>query len=769
MMGGAPAAELVRKLQTAVALHRDGRLDEAERFYREVIQQAPAQPDALHFLGVLEGQRGRHDAALMLMERAIAINPRLTAALYNRANLLRELGRREDALAGYSAALAVKPDNAAALNNRGAVLDELGRHEDAIADFDRVLRLQPAHADAHVNRGNALQALSRFDAALAGYERALALEPGNVAEIYGKANVLASVGRGSEALAAYDRALALGGENADVLSNRANLLGNLHRIDAALDSFARAIAAAPDRVEPYTNRAVVLMHASRFEEARMDYERALAIKPNHEPALYGRGSALIELNRHDEAIAALRELVQRNPDYPYAQGMLVHAQKTACDWRDPAAESAMVDAIRAGKRVASPLTLLAASDSASAKLLCSQILVRDKYSGPYRSLWSGEAFHHDRIRIGYLSADLRVHPVATLMAGVFEHHDRSRFDTIAFSYGAGDGSAMRARLVQCFTRFHDIGGLSDDDAAALIRKSEIDILIDLTGFTASARTGILALRPAPVQINYLGFAGTMGAPFADYILADRIVIPEAQKPTYTEKVVYLPGSYLPHDRTRRIAPAPSRAQAGLPEGAFVFASFNNSFKLAPATFDVWMRLLKAVEGSVLWLSAPNPAAIRNLQREAEARGVSAARLIFAARVPAPEDHLARLGLADLFLDTLPYNAHTTAMDALWAGLPVLTAIGESFAGRVAASLLHAAELPELVCESLVSYEAAALALARNPGQLATIREKLAANRARCSLFDTERFTRGLERAYGAMWQRTQRGLPPESFDVEVLP
>jgi predicted O-linked N-acetylglucosamine transferase (SPINDLY family) len=415
--------------------------------------------------------------------------------------------------------------------------------------------------------------------------------------------------------------------------------------------------------------------------------------------------------------------------------------------------------------VATPLALLAVSDSAPDKLRCSQILMQDKYP-PREPLWRGEIYRHDRVRVAYLSADLRTHPVGILMAGVFEHHDRTRFQTVAIAHGLDDGSEMRSRLKRTFDRFVDVQGKSDRDVASLLRALEIDIAVDLTSLTANARPGILAFRPAPVQVNYLGFAGSMGAPFVDYILADRIVLPYEHQSFYSERVAYLPDSYMPHDSQRAIsADIPSRSALGLPETGFVFASFNNSYKFTAPMFDIWMRLLRAVEGSVLWLPSANPTAMRNLQREAEARGVSPERIVFAPHLPAAEDHLARLRAADLFLDTLPYNAHSTAMDALWAGLPILTVKGQSFASRVAASLLTAAGLPELIAESLDAYEALALDLARNPTSLAALREKLRDRRDNCALFDTARFTRNLEAALGMMWERTQRGEPPATFSV----
>jgi predicted O-linked N-acetylglucosamine transferase (SPINDLY family) len=347
-----------------------------------------------------------------------------------------------------------------------------------------------------------------------------------------------------------------------------------------------------------------------------------------------------------------------------------------------------------------------------------------------------------------------------------EHHDKTRFETTAVSLRAGDGSEMRRRIEAAFDRFIDVQAMSDAQVATMLRELEVDIAIDLNGYAGEKRPGILAHRPAPVQVNYLGYPGTMDVPFINYIIADHVVIPDKHQIHYSEKVVCLPHAYLPNDRKRRIAEkTPSRAEEGLPETGFVFACLNNTYKIGPEMFDVWMRLLRGVDGSVLWLKSTNTAAMSNLRREAKARGVAPERLVFASRVPRAEDHLARLRLADLFLDTLPYNAHATACDALWAGLPVLTCTGNSFPARVGASLLHAIGLPELVTSSLAEYEELALALARNPERLAGIKAKLMRNRDTEPLFDTARFTRDLESAYTAMWERQQAGLPPTSFAV----
>jgi predicted O-linked N-acetylglucosamine transferase (SPINDLY family) len=426
-------------------------------------------------------------------------------------------------------------------------------------------------------------------------------------------------------------------------------------------------------------------------------------------------------------------------------------------------------AVAAGSIAIVPLSFLAIPSRSADQFTCAKIYTADRFPDFPVPLWQGERYSHQRIRVAYLSADLRNHPVAVLTAGLFERHDRSRFETIAISLGVNTPDPMRERLKTAFDQFFDVKIKNDREIAALVRDMEIDIAVDLGGFTDDARPIVFAQRPAPVQVNYLGYAGTLGQNYWDYIIADRFVIPENCHENYAEKVVYLPDSYMANDDSRKISsPTPSRREAGLPDNGFVFCCFNNNFKITPNVFDIWMRLLREVEGSVLWLSAANSSVANNLRREAEKRGISAERLIFAPRVQLNEDHLARLRLAGMFLDTVYYNAHATASDALWAGLPVITCPGQTFASRVAGSLLNTVGLPELVTQSLADYEALALKLARDPELLAAIKQKLARQRASYPLFNTERFTRHMEAAYTAMWQRYQQGEPPQSFAVSPL-
>jgi predicted O-linked N-acetylglucosamine transferase (SPINDLY family) len=418
----------------------------------------------------------------------------------------------------------------------------------------------------------------------------------------------------------------------------------------------------------------------------------------------------------------------------------------------------------ANEKVINPFPLLALNDDALLHKKSSEIYVQSRY--PLNPVL-GPIIKHpqsQKIRVGYFSADFKNHPVAFLIAQLFEMHDRNKFETHAFSL-VGASDEMRGRLAKAFDHFINIQTQSDVQVAQLARSFGIDIAVDLTGLTKDARTGIFAHRAAPIQVNYLGYPGTMGADYIDYIIADKTLISPELQSYYSEKVIYLPYSYQVNDRKRLISDRKfTRQELGLPEHGFIFCCFNNNFKILPATFEGWMRILKAVEGSVLWLFQDNSWAVENLKKEAEKQGISADRLVFAERMPLPE-HLARHRQADLFLDTFPYNAHTTASDALWTGLPVLTLIGRSFASRVAASLLNAVGLPELITNTQEEYESLAIELAMNPQKLTDIKLKLDRNRLTTPLFDTPLFTKNLEDAYIKMHERYLEGLPPECINI----
>jgi len=488
----------------------------------------------------------------------------------------------------------------------------------------------------------------------------------------------------------------------------------LRRQTEALTDFETAIALNPGFAEAYSNKGNVLQELKHFDLAVESYDKALALRPDYADAHYNRGNALQELKQTPAARDAYIEALRLEPAYEYLPGALLHTRMHLADWTATADGIDQLEAaILAGGRVA-PFPVLALTDSPAVQRAAAETWIRDKVPRRHGlGAFAGRP-RSSRLRIGYFSADFHNHAMAYLMAELYEAHDRSRFELTGFSLGPDRNDEMRQRISGTFDRFVDVRTQSDREIAQLARSLEIDIAVDLNGFTQGARLGAFAEGCAPIQVNFLGYPGTIGAPYIDYIIADRNSIPEASQPHYAEKIVYLPHSYQVNDSRRAISDRVfSRAELGLPKEGFVFCCFNNGYKILPRIFDIWMRLLGQIPGSVLWLLADTPIAVENLRREAEARGVAGDRLVFAGRMPLA-DHLARHRAADLFIDTLPYNAHTTASDALWAGLPVLTCQGESFAGRVASSLLNAVDLPELVTTNLDDYEAARPASGQPP-------------------------------------------------------
>jgi len=546
-------------------------------------------------------------------------------------------------------------------------------------------------------------------------------------------------------------------------------LKELRRIEEALASYDKAVALKPDYAEVYSNRGIALHDLKRSEEALASYDRAIALQPDYAEAYNNRGNALQDLKRWEEALASYERALAAAVDHPYAFSGAADCVMKLCDWDERTRFAADVNAHVSGKKsIVYPFVLLGYSGDPALQLQCARNSIEDMFPSLPSPFWSGQTWHHDKLRVAYLSADFRSHPVAYLTAELFGQHDRSHLEIIGVSFGVDDRGEMRKRLVAAFDEFHDVRRTSDKEVAKLLYDRQVDIAIDLMGYTQDSRPGIFAHRPAPVQASYLGFPATMGTQFIDYIIADKVVAPFEHQQFYTEKIVHLPDCFQVNDSKRKIAEnAPTRQKMGLPEHAFVFCCFNAVWKITPAIFDIWMQLLHQVEGSVLWLIWDNESAERNLRKEAQRRGIDPSRLVFAGRLPFDE-YLARDCLADLFLDTLPYNAGTTASDALWVGLPVLTCKGKAFAGRMAASLLHAVGVPELIACNLEEYKALALKLARNRALLAEIKAKLVRNRNTYPLFNTDRFARHIEAAYTTMWETWQHGELPKSFKVEPI-
>ena len=676
--------------------------------------------------------------------------------------------RFDDAKRDFDKFLEVQPRHFGALNLIAVVSMQHGEFKEAAGYLRRAIAIDARSDGTHYNFGMALTALGSLSDALAAFSTALAINPRAPETWNSRGAALSQLERHVEALADFDKAISLRADFAEAFYNKGKSLALCRRSHDALTAFDAALRIKPDLAEAWIGRGNILAEWERSDDALEAFETAKRIKPGLPDAWLGCGNVFARTSRFDEAAAVYQVALDAAPGLKFGRGYLLHAKSNACDWDGLAAGwSAVIADARRGVLASLPFPLLATAMSSADQLSYAKVYAADRFRNSADAAPRAARPPSDRIRLAYLSADFREHATAQLMAGVFEHHDRTRFETIAVSYGADDGSAMRARLTGAFDRFVDIRQTSDQDAAALLRELNVDIAVDLKGYTDRNRLDILATRPAPLQVSYLGYPGTTGASFIDYIVADKFLIPEADRPFYSETIVYLPDSYQCNDATRRIAEMqPTRAEAGLPADGFVFCSFNNSYKITPEIFDVWTPLLRDVEGSVLWLLESNASCVGHLKREAEKRGIAPERLVFAPRV-APADHLARHRLADLFLDTPNYNAHTTASDALWCGLPVLTCAGETFAGRVAGSLLSAIGLPELITTSLDDYERLALRIARDPALAASLRAKLAQNRMTFPLFDTSRFTRHLEAAYVHMWERHQRGEPPA--DIAVAP
>jgi predicted O-linked N-acetylglucosamine transferase (SPINDLY family) len=750
-------------LDQAIALHRQGRLAEAETLYRQVLAQDAGQFWPHYHLGVLLMQAGRFAEAVAALQQALARKEGDLATLVNLGMALRHQGRPADALPPLARAIAIQPGLAETHYQQAAALYELGRADEAGAAAGRALAHEPHHLNALFLHALALEGQGRAQEARAAYDRLLRRQPDHLNGLNNRALLAWGAGEAEAALADLDRALALNPDHAPARTNRALVLGGSGRAADALADYERLLTLTPGDAEIWNRHGATLRALGRDREALHSFDRALALEPDHVIALANRGYLRWVVDyRYDDAKADLARALARDPGQPWLEGELFFLKMQGADWEDFADGRAALEAgVKAGRQVVKPFAFQAISSDPAALQACARILAAEFAVLPAAL---GAARAAGRIRVGYVSADLREQATAYLMAGVYEAHDRNDFEIIAFDNGAAEQSPMRTRLERAFDRIVPIAALSDDAACQAVRGAGIDILVNLNGWFGKPRMALFARRAAPVQVNYLGFPGTLGTAAMDYIIADRIVIPDGEQGFYDEKVVWLPDSYQANDN-RRARPAPTTRPAhGLPDGAFVFCNFNQNYKLTPETFALWLRVLQRCPDSVLWLLHDHDVALPRLRAQAQHRGVAAERLFFAPLVP-QEQHLSRVALADLFLDGLPYNAHTTGSDALWAGVPLVTCRGTAFAGRVAASLLAAAGLPELVTQTPAEFEALAVALAQDRERLAALRARLARDRDTCALFDTARFTRHLETAYRIMMARHRDGQAPEAFAV----
>ncbi len=743
--GKGKGADPQAALAAALEHHRGGRLDKAKRLYERVLRQQPDNADALHLLGLTAHQAGRHERAIELIGKATRISPENGHFFNNLGEAYRSAGRRDEAIRCYQQALKLDASDAMALNNLGNALAEQGKMDEAAASYLRALDIDPGYAEAHSNLGDALAGQEKMDEAAVCYRRAIEINP-HLAQVHDSlATALTALGQTQEAAASYHRALDIDPGYVPALNNLGNLLSSMGKWDEAEDCYRRSLEMAPDLAQVHVHLGNLLADRKKPREAIDSYRRALKIKA----------------------------------DFSEAVAQLLHQSQMAFMWRDLEELSPRLDQLTAAE--------IAGGESVGETPFINVSRCLDPHwnLGVARS-WSREISlrvskpaadvpRRDRdgkkapITIGYLSRDFYNHATAHLMLSLFTLHDREKFRVRAYSYGPRDGSFYRQRIEQDCDGFADIRDLNDVEAAKRIGADKVDILVDLKGHTQGNRLGICALRPAPVQAAYLGFPGTTGADFIDYVITDRIVTPEEHLPFYSEQPAYLPHTYQVNDHRQAISERGfRRADFALPEYAVVFCSFNQAYKIEPVMFSVWADILNAIPGSVLWLLASTAFAEGNLRDEAKARGVAPERLIFAGKLP-KDEHLERTRLADLVLDTRICNGHTTTSDALWAGVPVITLLGAHFASRVSASLLYALGLPELVTHSIEDYRDLALRLAQNPGDLRALKEKLAKNRRAQPLFDTPRFAKNLEHAYQGMWETHLADKRPKPIQVSDRP
>jgi len=782
-------------LHYGMSLQHLGRTDEAVSAYERAISLKPDYTDALFCLGVTHKNAGNQAKALVAFNRFIAMRGGEYPALLHRGDVLRETGNVSGALADYESALTIKPDYVEGWLHRGVLLNEQGRVEEALECYDRAAMFAPGRGDIWYNRGVALQDMGRYSEALQAYERTVQLAPDfpdawnnrgvllrkldrkdEALECFARAlqadprhtNALGNHGaalidlrRFEEALASYDKALART-PDAQTFHNRGVALQSLGRGQEALSSYDQAVHLNPNLPDAWNNRGSLLRAQGRREDAMMSFRRALTVDPRHADALANNGASLHELKRHDEAAREFRKLELVAPEHKYLLSGLLLSATAMCDWQSV---EDMEDRIKSdvinGRAIIPPFILLGAFDDPGLHRTAAEHYLADVIGSP-PCLPLPRPTPAKRIRLGYVSNDFYAHATARLMADLFERHDRDKFEVIAISFGPDQADGVGERLRKSFDQFHDVRSMSDAETAALMRNLEIDIAIDLKIFTEGARPGIFAHAPAPVTVSYLGYPGTSGARFLDYVIGDPVILPMDQQEFYSEQIVQLPGSYQVNDPNRVIGALPSRTDVGLPAEGFVFCCFNNHWKITKPVFESWMRILNAVPNSVLWLLQDS--ADGALASTAQSAGVDPKRLVFAPRLD-HASHLGRLCLADLLLDTLPYNAHTTASDALWCGVPVVTVTGQSFASRVGASLNSAIGLTEMIAKDLSAYEEIVLGLAKSAKKHKALKTKLAKNRSTKPLFDAPIFCAAIESAFRSMIEAARRGELPKPFAV----
>ena len=725
-------SEIHSNLVRAFDLLKKNDFVNAKLIYENILSVDKKNFDALFFLAVILINFKNYKKARDLLEQVVLIKPNFADAYNNIGICLEKLNDLDGAIKNYNLAINNRPNFAEAHNNIGVVFQKLRNFDQAIFQYKKAISYKNLYLDAYINLANLFKETKQFEEAIKNYDFAINLNP-NLAEVY---------------------------------NNKGNALKEIRKFEEAIKNYDFAINLNPNLAEVYNNKGNALKEIRKFEEAIKNYDLAINLNPNFAEAYFNTATTLQDIKNFEKAVLYFEKALLLDKEIPFCKGYLLHAKMICCNWSGlNELYKEIYNDVEKNRYSATPFGYQAICDDESNLQKCAQLYSNKRFPEIKNNLFSKKVSKNKKIKIGYLCGEFREQATSILMTEVWEKHNKEDFEIIAFDSGWDDKSLRRNRIINAFDKFIDISKVSDLDAAKIIYKEQIDILINLNGFFGTGRPVVFSYRPAGIQINYLGFPGTIGSNYIDYILCDQTVVPLESKKFYNEKIIYLPDSYQANDTKRNISDKKFlREELSLPNESFVFCCFNNNYKITPNMFDVWARLLKKIDNSVLWLIEGNPEATENLKKEAKIRNIDASRLIFAKRMKL-EDHLARHKNADLFLDTLPYNAHTTASDSLWAGLPVLTCLGKAFPGRVAASLLRSLDLPELITYSENEYISKAEELALNPEKLTVIKNKLDINKFSQPLFNTELFCRSLESAFKVIFEKHSLGLETEDISL----
>ncbi|MFQ5713267.1 MAG: tetratricopeptide repeat protein [Candidatus Scalinduaceae bacterium] len=757
------------------ALQKSGKLDEAIDNYRLAMKLKPDYAEAHKNLGNALREKGKLDEAIASYRQATVLNPNDADAHNDLGATLQISGNLDKAIESHRQAIRLNPNYAMAYGNLGAALKEQGKLDEAIASHRQALSLKPDHAGTHNNLGTTLQEQGKLDEAIASYRQALSLKPDFAEAYYNLGNALKILGKIDEAIKSYEQAISLKQNYASAYVNLGTAFQGQGKSNDAISCYKKAIEIKPDYINAYFNLGNAFQDQGEFNEAISYYQKALELKPDYAEAYNNIGAIFQDLGELNEAISCYQKALELKPDSAETYSNLFHQFQQTCAWQKIEGMAARLDnfttkALDKGTKTAeTPLVSLARHTDPSRVFAVarswSDDITRAMSTVKTHFSFDSRRSHKTKIFVGYLSNNFRNHPMAHLTLSLYGLHNRDEFKIFCYSYGEDDGSYYGTRIRQDCDKFVDIRNLSHIDSARCIYEDQIDILIDLKGYTRDSRLELSALRPAPIQVRYLGLPCTMGADFFDYIITDKIAMPEEQAQYYSENFVYMPHCYQINDRTQEISNKGwKKADFGLPEDSFVFCSFNQGYKIEPVMFNTWMNILRQIPEGVLWLQRENEITEKNLRQEVERRGVESTRLIFSGKL-SKDQHLGRLGLADMALDTRIVNGIITTSDALWAGVPVITLQGSNFASRVSSSILTAIGLPELITKALEEYESLAVDLAYNPDKLQIKRQKIMKNRLVEPLFDTPRFTKNLEKAYKEMWKIFMADESPRQIEV----